>query len=198
MTTDKTGAETTVSAADGKYTIAVDGQTVGLATVADRGNQRVFYHTEVDERFGGRGLATILVNEALEATRADGKRVVAVCPMVAAFLKKHTEGIQHLGMPVDDLNKAVADYEKLGYHVWQSGAWGDVGKKDSGQYDYMDTDSIGGVSVPGAHSTVISASRREPRASARPARSQPGARRPVRAGRGCHGATRRRRHGTPR
>jgi uncharacterized protein len=62
-----------------------------LAAVADRGNQRVFYHTEVDERFGGRGLATILVNEALEATRADGKRVVAVCPMVAAFLKKHTE-----------------------------------------------------------------------------------------------------------
>ena len=57
MTTDKTGAEATVSAADGKYTIAVDGETVGLAAVADRGEQRVFYHTEVDERFGGRGLA---------------------------------------------------------------------------------------------------------------------------------------------
>ena len=54
-------------------------------------------------------------------------------------------------MPVDDLNKAVAEYEKLGYHVWQSGAWGDVGKKDSGQYDYMDTDSIGGVSVELIH-----------------------------------------------
>ena len=48
----------------------------------------------------------------------------------ADFLKKHTEGIQHLGMPVDDLNQAVAAYEKLGYHVWQSGAWGDVGKKE--------------------------------------------------------------------
>jgi hypothetical protein len=69
----------------------------------------------------------------------------------ADFLKKHKEGIQHLGMPVDDLSKAVADYEKLGYHVWQSGAWGDVGKKDSGQYDYMDTDSIGGVSVELIH-----------------------------------------------
>ena len=91
MTTDKTGAPTTVSAADGKYTIAVDGQTVGLADVADRDNQRVFYHTEVDERFGGRGLATILVGEALEATRADGQRVVAVCPMVAAFIEKHPE-----------------------------------------------------------------------------------------------------------
>jgi predicted GNAT family acetyltransferase len=91
MTTDKTGAPTTVSATDGKYSIAVDGQNVGLAAVADRDNQRVFYHTEVDERFGGRGLATILVGEALEATRADGKRVVAVCPMVAAFIKKHPE-----------------------------------------------------------------------------------------------------------
>ncbi|HTZ15141.1 MAG TPA: GNAT family N-acetyltransferase [Mycobacterium sp.] len=91
MTTDKTGAQTVVSAADGKYTIAVEGETVGLAAVADRGNQRVFYHTEVDERFGGRGLASILVGEALEATRADGKRAVPVCPMVAAFIKKHPE-----------------------------------------------------------------------------------------------------------
>ncbi|HWF68199.1 MAG TPA: GNAT family N-acetyltransferase [Mycobacterium sp.] len=91
MTTDKTGAQTSVSAIDGKYTIAVEGQTVGLAAVADRDNRRVFYHTEVDEGFGGRGLANILVGEALEATRADGKRVVAVCPMVAAFVKKHPE-----------------------------------------------------------------------------------------------------------
>jgi uncharacterized protein len=91
MTADKTGAEATVSAEDGKYTIAVDGETVGLAAVADRGEQRVFYHTEVDERFGGRGLANILVQQALEATRADGKRVVATCPMVAAFIKKHPE-----------------------------------------------------------------------------------------------------------
>ena len=91
MPTDKTGAEATVSAADGKYTIAVDGQSVGLAAVADRGDQRVFYHTEVDEEFGGRGLASILVGEALEATRTDGKRVVATCPMVADFIKKHPE-----------------------------------------------------------------------------------------------------------
>jgi predicted GNAT family acetyltransferase len=91
MPTDKTGAEATVSAEGGKYTIAVDGETVGLAAVADRGEQRVFYHTEVDERFGGRGLANILVQQALEATRADGKRVVATCPMVAAFIKKHPE-----------------------------------------------------------------------------------------------------------
>jgi Glyoxalase/Bleomycin resistance protein/Dioxygenase superfamily len=69
----------------------------------------------------------------------------------ADFLNLHGEGIQHLGMPVDDLEKAAAVYEKLGYSVWQSGAWGDLGKKNSGQYKYMDTDSIGGVSVELIH-----------------------------------------------
>lgn len=91
MTTDKTGAPTTVRAADGKYTIAVDGKTVGHAAVADRDSQRVFYHTEIDDEFGGRGLATILVREALDTTRAEGKRVVAVCDMVAGVLEKHPE-----------------------------------------------------------------------------------------------------------
>lgn len=91
MPTDKTGADATVSAAEGKYTIAIGGDTVGLVAFADRGNQRVFFHTEVDERFGGRGLATIVIDEALQATRADGKRVVATCPTVAAFIKKHPE-----------------------------------------------------------------------------------------------------------
>jgi hypothetical protein len=71
----------------------------------------------------------------------------------ADFLNQHhREGIQHIGMPVEDLAKSVAAYEKLGYHVHQSGAWGDVGKPGSGQYAYMDTDSAGGVSVELVHS----------------------------------------------
>jgi catechol 2,3-dioxygenase-like lactoylglutathione lyase family enzyme len=67
------------------------------------------------------------------------------------FLKLHGEGIQHIGMPVDDLSKTTAAYEKLGFPVWQAGAWGDIGKPHSGQYHYMDTDKIGGVSVELIH-----------------------------------------------
>ena len=67
------------------------------------------------------------------------------------FLNRHGEGIQHIGLPVDDLSKATAAYEKLGFSVWQAGAWGDVGKPDSGQYHYMDTDKIGGVSIELIH-----------------------------------------------
>jgi catechol 2,3-dioxygenase-like lactoylglutathione lyase family enzyme len=67
------------------------------------------------------------------------------------FLERHGEGIQHIGMPVDDLSKATAAYEKLGFPVWQAGAWGDIGKPNSGQYHYMDTDKLGGVSLELIH-----------------------------------------------
>ena len=63
------------------------------------------------------------------------------------FLTRHGEGVQHIGLPVGDLSKATAAYEKLGFAVWQAGAWGDVGKPGSGQYHYMDTDKVGGVSA---------------------------------------------------
>lgn len=91
MTADKTSAQIKVSTQDDEYTIAVEGKTVGFAAFADRGNERVFYHTEIDPEFGGRGLATILVEEALDATRADGKRIVPVCSMVANVIEKHPE-----------------------------------------------------------------------------------------------------------
>lgn len=67
------------------------------------------------------------------------------------FLERHGEGIQHIGMPVDDLSKATAVYEQLGFPVWQAGAWGDIGKPNSGQYHYMDTDKLGGVSLELIH-----------------------------------------------
>lgn len=63
------------------------------------------------------------------------------------FLTLHGEGIQHIGVLVDDLPRATSAYENLGFSVWQAGAWGDIGKPNSGQYHYMDTDKIGGVSV---------------------------------------------------
>ena len=91
MTTDKTGAPTTVTAEADRFTIAVDGRSVGLAEFTDRDDQRVFTHTEVADDFEGRGLATVLIAEALQATRGAGLRIVAVCPMVAGYVDKHHE-----------------------------------------------------------------------------------------------------------
>jgi predicted GNAT family acetyltransferase len=88
---DKTGVPTTVTAEADRYTIAVEGKEVGKAEFLDRGGRRIFTHTEVDENYEGRGLATILIGEALRETRDAGLRIVPKCPMVTAFVAKHKE-----------------------------------------------------------------------------------------------------------
>lgn len=91
MTQDRTGAPTDVVAESDRFTISVEGRQVGLADFYDRDGVRVFPHTEVDPRYQGRGLATILVREALTATREAGLRVVPQCWMVAEFIEKNPE-----------------------------------------------------------------------------------------------------------
>jgi predicted GNAT family acetyltransferase len=89
--TDKTGAPVAVTEEADRFRVGVEGQDVGFVEFIERDGRRVFTHTEVDESFGGRGLATILIGEALSATRAAGRRIVAVCPMVASYVDKHQE-----------------------------------------------------------------------------------------------------------
>lgn len=101
--TDKTGAPLSIAKEADKFTVSVDGQAVGLAAFGDRDGQRVFFHTEVDDAFGGRGIATVLVGEALTATRAEGLRVVAVCPLVSAYVKKHHEFDDIVDRPTRDI-----------------------------------------------------------------------------------------------
>lgn len=91
MATDKTGATTTVSQEADRFAIAVDGTVAGFTEIVDRDGQRTFTHTEVDDAFQGRGLASILIGEALEQTRDAGLRIVPVCSMVASYVKKHSE-----------------------------------------------------------------------------------------------------------
>ena len=91
MALDKTGATATVTEEPGRFTIDVDGQRVGMAEFSDRNGQRSFLHTETSSEFQGRGLATILVAEAVSATRDAGLRIAAPCSMVADYLAKHPE-----------------------------------------------------------------------------------------------------------
>ncbi|WP_055491284.1 GNAT family N-acetyltransferase [Streptomyces sp. TP-A0356] len=86
--------------AEQRYEILVDGERAGLTAYRDRGAQRVFHHTEVDDAFAGQGLASRLVQQALTDVRESGKRIVPVCSYVASFVKKHEE-FADLTDPVD-------------------------------------------------------------------------------------------------
>lgn len=74
-----------------RYEILVDGALAGFTEYLDRDEQRVFYHTVIDDAFAGQGLASRLVQEALTDVRTAGKRIVPVCPYVAKFLQRHDE-----------------------------------------------------------------------------------------------------------
>jgi predicted GNAT family acetyltransferase len=91
MTTDKTGATTTVTKESDRFVITVDGQKAGFTQIQDLDAQRIFPHTEVDGAFQGRGLATILIGEALQQTKDAGMRIVPMCEMVADYVRKHHE-----------------------------------------------------------------------------------------------------------
>ncbi|MGK2316405.1 GNAT family N-acetyltransferase [Gordonia rhizosphera] len=78
-----------------RYQITTEGQLAGFTSYRDRevggSSERIFFHTEVAPEFGGQGLATTLIEHALDDTRAQGRTIIAVCPLVAAFLKKHPD-----------------------------------------------------------------------------------------------------------
>ncbi|WP_030869379.1 GNAT family N-acetyltransferase [Streptomyces sp. NRRL F-2747] len=74
-----------------RYEILVDGDRAGLTAYRDRDDRRVFFHTEIDDAHAGRGLAAVLVQQALDDVRASGLRIVPVCPYVAKFLTQHQE-----------------------------------------------------------------------------------------------------------
>jgi uncharacterized protein len=50
-----------------------------------------FLHTEVDPEFEGQGLGSVLAATVLDQVRARGLRVVARCPFIAAYIRRHRE-----------------------------------------------------------------------------------------------------------
>ena len=51
----------------------------------------IITHTETPRNLRGRGIASELVQGALELIRADGNKVVAGCGFVVDYLQKHPE-----------------------------------------------------------------------------------------------------------
>lgn len=69
-----------------------DGETtIGFAEYRDRDGSRAFTHTVVDSAYEGQGLGSRLARFVLDDAVAQGKRIVPICPFIAAYLKRHHE-----------------------------------------------------------------------------------------------------------
>lgn len=65
------------------------------------GDVITFTHTIVPPALEGRGIASRLILHALTAARDRGLRVIAQCPFVAAYIRKHPEWADLLAQPLD-------------------------------------------------------------------------------------------------
>lgn len=73
------------------YVVQVNGEPAGRAEYRTRRGTRVFVHTEVDDRYSGRGVGGRLVRHALEDVKARGIAIVPLCPFFAAYIDRHPE-----------------------------------------------------------------------------------------------------------
>ncbi|MCR8671727.1 N-acetyltransferase [Agrococcus sp. HG114] len=67
-----------------RFEARIDGALAGFADYRDGDGVRSFPHTEVDPAFGGRGVGSQLVDQALRATIAEGLRIRPQCSFVVA------------------------------------------------------------------------------------------------------------------
>lgn len=73
-----------------RYELDVDG-TVAFADYRLAPGKVIITHTETPRALRGHGIASRLVQGALEQIRADGLKVVAGCGFVVDYLEKHPE-----------------------------------------------------------------------------------------------------------
>lgn len=71
-----------------RFELTVDGATAVLQ-YERRPQSLVLIHTEVPAALRGRQIGHALAKAAVDSARADGVRVIAVCPFVKDYLVKH-------------------------------------------------------------------------------------------------------------
>ena len=98
-----------VKKTDRRFEIHVDdsGRPAGFTlyldhTAADGTVQRIFPHTEIRGEFGGQGLGSVLVRQALDRSIEEGVTIIPVCPYVKSWIQKHEGYAQHTAKPTPE------------------------------------------------------------------------------------------------
>lgn len=74
-----------------RFEVTVDGELAGFLVYRTRKGLLALVHTEVEDRFEGRGLGGWLARFALDQAREQGIAVLPFCPFVNAWMRRHRE-----------------------------------------------------------------------------------------------------------
>jgi predicted GNAT family acetyltransferase len=90
VNTDLNDIKVENNAAAQQYEAHID-RHLAVAEYRITGNTITFTHTEVPSSLRGRGIASKLIQTALEDARAEELMVVPLCSFVAGYIRKHPE-----------------------------------------------------------------------------------------------------------
>ena len=79
-----------------RFEIYSDGELAGFADFKIENQMISYTHTEIDPRFGGQGLGSQLIKEALDEALEQNLEVAPHCSFVSAYIKKSGEKYLHL------------------------------------------------------------------------------------------------------
>ena len=79
-----------------RFEIYSDGELAGFADFKIENQMISYTHTEIDPRFGGKGLGSRLIKEALDEALEQNLEVAPYCSFVSAYIKKSGEKYLHL------------------------------------------------------------------------------------------------------
>jgi uncharacterized protein len=82
--------QVTDNQAQSRFEVTDDGE-LGELVYRRRGNRLVLVHTEVPEALGGRGIASLLVQAAVDRAVAEQLTVVPQCPFARRWLERHED-----------------------------------------------------------------------------------------------------------
>lgn len=74
-----------------RFEAQVDGAAAGFSNYELRGPKIDLTHIEVDGRFEGRGIGSLLARHSLDAAREGGLSVLPHCPFVKRYIERHPE-----------------------------------------------------------------------------------------------------------
>ncbi|CAN5401462.1 hypothetical protein BH24ACT9_BH24ACT9_11210 [soil metagenome] len=74
-----------------RFEAHVDGQPAGFVEYRVRDRQIALVHTQVEDAFEGKGVASTMVKGALGRVAESGMELLPVCPFVASYVTKHAE-----------------------------------------------------------------------------------------------------------
>jgi predicted GNAT family acetyltransferase len=76
---------------ESRYEVYDDGELAGFALYKRSEGVITLTHTEVDDRFEGKGLGSALARGVLDEARRDGLAVLPYCPFMSRYIRGHAD-----------------------------------------------------------------------------------------------------------